>query len=49
VLKELAGNGLDAGAVVEVGELSKGDGYFVDDDGPGARLLHEINTACGQF
>jgi len=49
VLKESADNGLDAGPVVEVGELSKGDGYFVGDDGPGARLLHEINTACGQF
>ena len=35
VLKELADNGLDAGAVVEVGELPKGRGYFVDDDGPG--------------
>jgi hypothetical protein len=49
VLKELADNGLDADAVVEVGELPKGRGYFVDDDGPGARWLHEINTACGQF
>jgi hypothetical protein len=35
VLKELADNGLDAGAAVEVGGLPKGRGYFVDDDGPG--------------
>ena len=35
MLKEIADNGLDAGAVVEVGELPKGRGYFVDDDGPG--------------
>ena len=34
VLKELADNGLDAGAKVKVGELP-GGGYFVDDDGPG--------------
>ena len=34
VLKELADNGLDAGAVVKVGELPEG-GYYVDDDGPG--------------
>jgi hypothetical protein len=34
VLKELADNGLDAGANVKVGELPKG-GYFVEDDGPG--------------
>ena len=34
VLKELADNGLDPGAGVEVGELP-GGGYFVDDSGPG--------------
>jgi hypothetical protein len=34
VMKELADNGLDAGANVEVGRLANG-GYFVDDDGPG--------------
>lgn len=35
VMKELADNGLDAGAkVINVGELPKG-GYFVEDDGPG--------------
>jgi Histidine kinase-, DNA gyrase B-, and HSP90-like ATPase len=33
VLKELADNGLDAGAKVRVGE--SGDGYFVEDDGSG--------------
>ena len=33
VLKEIADNGLDAGAA-EVGELP-GGGYFVEDDGPG--------------
>jgi hypothetical protein len=49
VLKELADNACDAGAEVEVGELPKGRGYFVDDDGTGARWLHKINTACGQF
>ena len=35
VLKELADNGLDAGATVKVGELPKGRGYFVQDDGCG--------------
>jgi hypothetical protein len=34
VLKELADNGLDAGAKVTVGQLPSG-GYFVEDDGPG--------------
>src|SRR5829696_2689113 len=34
VLKELADNGLDNGAKVRVGPLP-GDGYFVEDDGPG--------------
>jgi hypothetical protein len=34
VLKELADNGLDAGAKVRVGELHAG-GYYVEDDGPG--------------
>lgn len=34
VLKELADNGLDAGADVTVGRLV-GGGYFVEDDGPG--------------
>jgi hypothetical protein len=41
VLKELADNGLDAGAVVEVGELPGARGYFVDDDGPGIDGSHE--------
>ena len=35
VLKELADNGLDAGAKVNVGELPKAGSYFVEDDGPG--------------
>jgi hypothetical protein len=35
VLKELADNGLDAGAKVEVGRLDDDAGYFVADDGPG--------------
>ena len=34
VLKELADNGLDAGAEVRVGDAPTG-GYFVEDDGPG--------------
>jgi len=34
VLKELADNGLDAGAEVTVGRLA-GGGYFVEDNGPG--------------
>jgi hypothetical protein len=34
VLKELADNGLDAGAEVSVGELPSG-GYYIEDDGPG--------------
>ena len=34
VLKELADNGLDAGAKVKVGALAK-RGYYVEDDGPG--------------
>jgi hypothetical protein len=34
VLKELADNGLDAGAEVRVGELP-GVGYYIEDDGPG--------------
>ena len=33
VLKELADNALDAGAHVTVGEI--GEGYFIQDDGPG--------------
>src|SRR5262249_33828800 len=33
VLKELADNGLDAGANVKVGEVA--DGYYVEDDGSG--------------
>lgn len=35
VLKELADNGLDTGGHVQLGELSKGKGYFVEDDGSG--------------
>jgi hypothetical protein len=35
VLKELADNGLDNNAKVNVGELPNGRGYFVEDDGPG--------------
>ena len=35
VIKELADNGLDAGADVNVGELPNGRGYFIEDDGPG--------------
>jgi hypothetical protein len=35
VLKELTDNGLDEGATVNVDELPKGRGYFIEDDGPG--------------
>jgi hypothetical protein len=35
VMKEITDNGLDEGAEVRVGELSKGRGYFVEDDGAG--------------
>ena len=35
VLKELADNGLDAGAMVKVGELRKKGAFLVEDDGPG--------------
>ena len=35
VLKEIADNGLDTGAHVELGCLPKGKVYFVEDDGPG--------------
>jgi hypothetical protein len=35
VLKELTDNGLDEGAEVRVGELPRGHGYFVEDDGSG--------------
>jgi hypothetical protein len=34
VLKEIADNGLDIGAKVDVGEIP-GGGYFIEDDGPG--------------
>jgi hypothetical protein len=34
VMKELADNGLDAGAEVEVGKLPTKRGYYVDDNGP---------------
>jgi hypothetical protein len=34
VMKELADNGLDAGAEVEVGKLPTKRGYYVDDSGP---------------
>ena len=35
VLKELADNGLDAGAQAKVGPLAESGGYFVEDHGPG--------------
>src|SRR4051812_29831839 len=35
VLKELTDNALDTGAKVRIGHLAGGDGYFVEDDGPG--------------
>ena len=35
VLKEIADNALDTGSEVQGGEIDDGDGYFVEDDGPG--------------
>jgi hypothetical protein len=36
VLKELTDNALDTGSfIVRIGELPKGNGYFIEDDGPG--------------